>query len=147
VPGSGVVLNAAAPAAFTVTVSTSGKAIVGRKISPRRLPHTPALPGGFAVALGTLLVILVLRLYSDWSGLIPTVGPHASRWKIAYARAALLIFVPLLIAAGGCGGASTNTPAAQKSSIVTPSGTSTLVISANKPPTLQAKRCRCPSFS
>jgi hypothetical protein len=41
---------------------------------------------------------------------------------------ALLIFVPLLIAADGCGGASTNTPAAQKSSIVTPSGTSTLVI-------------------
>jgi Abnormal spindle-like microcephaly-assoc'd, ASPM-SPD-2-Hydin len=123
-----VVLNTGAPAAFTVTVITSGSAMVAPKIASRRLPPTPALPGAFAVALGTLLIILVLRLYSDWSGLIPTVGPHASRWKIVYAMVALLIFVPLLFAADGCGGASTNTPAAQKSSIVTPSGTSTLVI-------------------
>ena len=42
--------------------------------------------------------------------------------------AALLIFVPLLFAVDGCGGASTNTQAAQNSSIVTPSGTCTLVI-------------------
>jgi hypothetical protein len=41
-----------------------------------------------------------------------------------------VIFVPLLFAVDGCEGAGTNAPAAQKSSIVTPSGTSTLVITA-----------------
>jgi len=40
----------------------------------------------------------------------------------------LVIFVPLLFAADRCGGAGANAPAAQKSSIVTPSGPSTLVI-------------------
>jgi hypothetical protein len=40
----------------------------------------------------------------------------------------LLIFVPLIFAADGRGGGSTIRPAAQKSSIVTPSGTSTLVV-------------------
>jgi hypothetical protein len=67
-------------------------------------------------------------LYREEGGLFPTVGPNRSRWKFVYAIVALLIFVPFLFAADGCGGASTNTPAAQRSSIVTPSGTSTLVI-------------------
>jgi hypothetical protein len=98
-----VVLNTGAPAAFTVTVITSGSAIVAPRIASRRLPPTPGLSGAFAVALGTLLIILVLRLYSDWSGLIPTIGPHTSRWKIVVAMMALSIFVPLLFAADGCG--------------------------------------------
>jgi hypothetical protein len=41
---------------------------------------------------------------------------------------ALLIFVPLILAADGCGGGLTIAPTAQKTSVVTPSGTSTLVI-------------------
>ena len=48
--------------------------------------------------------------------------------KIAYAVAALLIFTPLIFATDGCGGAAPTAPVAQKSSIVTPSDTSTLVI-------------------
>jgi hypothetical protein len=52
---------------------------------------------------------------------------NASRWKIAYA-VAVLLFIPLIFATNGCGGAAANAPATQKSSIVTPSGTSTLVI-------------------
>jgi hypothetical protein len=48
--------------------------------------------------------------------------------RIAYAMAALMLFLPLLFAADGCGGGSTPAPTAQKSSVVTPSGTSTLVI-------------------
>jgi hypothetical protein len=87
-------------------------------------PRAPALPGTFTVALGALLIILVLRFYSEWSGLIPAFGPHASRWKIVYAMETLGIFVPPLFAVDGCRGAGTNAPAAQKSSIVTPSGTS-----------------------
>jgi hypothetical protein len=74
---------------------------------------------------------LVLRFYREWSGLLPAVGPqaapHASPRKIVYAMVALAILVPFLFSADGCGGAA-STPAAQKSSIVTPSGTSTLVI-------------------
>jgi hypothetical protein len=41
--------------------------------------------------------------------------------------AALLIFIPLLFVSDGCGGAATSTPA-QKTSIVTPHGISTLIV-------------------
>jgi hypothetical protein len=71
---------------------------------------------------------LVLRFYREWGGSTDAKDSNASRWKIAYAASALLIFIPLIFAADGCGGAAANAPAAQKSSIVTPSGTSTLVI-------------------
>jgi hypothetical protein len=123
-----VVLNIGAAAAFTVTVLTSGGAMVAPKITSRRLPHTPALPAAFAVALGTLLFILILRSYREWGGSTPAIGPRASRSKIVYTAAALLIFVPFLFAADVCGGGSTNTPTPQKSSTVTTSGTSTLII-------------------
>jgi hypothetical protein len=43
--------------------------------------------------------------------------------EIAYAMAALLIFLPLLPAADGCGEGSTRAPTGQKPSTVTPSGT------------------------
>jgi hypothetical protein len=123
-----VLLNVGAPAAFTVTVLTSGSAIAASEITSRRWPHMPASPGAFTVAFGTLLFILVLRLYREWNALTCDTAPHASQWKIAYAMAALLVLVPVLFTADGCGGGSTTTPAAQKTSIVTPSGTSTLVI-------------------
>jgi hypothetical protein len=92
------------------------------------LPHTPTSPGALAVALGTLLFVLVLRLYRECGASIPALGSHASLWKMVYAMVALLIFVPLILAADGCGGGSTIAPTAQKTSVVTPSGTSTLVI-------------------
>jgi hypothetical protein len=126
-----VVLNTGAPAAFTITVVTSGGALVAPKITSRRSPPTPPLPGAFTLALGALFFILLLRFYRGLSGLIPAFGPqpapHASRWKVVYAMVALAILVPVLFLTNGCGGAA-STPAAQKSSIVTPSGTSTLVI-------------------
>jgi hypothetical protein len=68
---------------------------------------------------------LVWRFYLESSGL--AVDPYSSRWKAIYAMVAVAILVPFLLVANGCGGATT-APAAQKSSIVTPSGTSTLVI-------------------
>jgi trimeric autotransporter adhesin len=123
-----VILNVGAPATLTVTVVTSGAAITTPKITARRLPHAPASPGALVVALATLLFILVLRLYREWGASSPALGSHPSRWKIAYAMAALLIFVPLIFAADGCGGGSTIAPTAQKTSVATPSGTSTLVI-------------------
>jgi hypothetical protein len=122
-----VVLNTGAPAPFTVTVVTSGSAIIAPEISSRRLPHPPARPGGFTRALTALLCILVLFLYRKWDASTVASGAHASRSKITYAMASLLIFLPLF-AASGCGAGSAATPVAQKSSIVTPSGTSTLVI-------------------
>jgi hypothetical protein len=123
-----VVLNIGAPAAFTVAVLTSGNAMAAPNITSRRSSPAPVLPGAFAAALNVLFFILVLRFYREWGGLPRANGSNASRWKIAYAVAALLIFIPLIFAANGCGGAATNAPAAQKSSIVTPSGTSILVI-------------------
>jgi hypothetical protein len=123
-----VTLNVGAPAALTVTVVTSGGAITTPKLTSRRLPHAPASPGALTVALGTLLFILGLRLYRECGASIPALGSHGSGWKITYAMAALLIFLPLIFAADGCGGGSTIAPTAQKTSVVTPSGTSTLVI-------------------
>jgi hypothetical protein len=123
-----VVLNIGAPAAFTVTVLTSGNAMAAPKITSRRSPPTPVLPSAFAAALNVLFFIFVLRFYREWGGSTYANGLNVSRWKIAYAVGALMLFIPLIFAANGCGGAAANAPAAQKSSIVTPSGTSTLVI-------------------
>jgi hypothetical protein len=123
-----VVLNIGAPAAFTVTVSTSGNAMAAPNTASRRSPPAPVLPGAFAAALNVLLFILVLRSYRRWGGLPDANGSNASPWKIAYAVAVLMLFIPIIFAENGCGGAAANAPAAQKSSIVTPSGTSTLVI-------------------
>jgi hypothetical protein len=123
-----VILNVGAPAAFTVTVVTSGSAIAAPKIISRRSLHTPASPGALIVALSTPLFIVVLRLYREWDASTCDIGPHASPLKIAYVMVAMLILIPLLFTADGCGGGSTTTPAAQKTSIVTPSDTSTLVI-------------------
>jgi len=109
---------------------------VAPNTASRRSPPSTVLPGAFAAALSVLFFILVLRFYREWGGSTYADGLNASRWKIAYAVAAVAIFVPLLTVADGCGGAAT-IPAAQKSSIVTPSGTSTLVIT----PALQEKRC------
>ncbi|HSY33228.1 MAG TPA: choice-of-anchor D domain-containing protein [Verrucomicrobiae bacterium] len=118
-----VVLNTGAAVTFTVTIVTSGGAIVAPKITSRRSP--PTLPGTFTLALGALFFILVWRFYLESSGF--AVDRSSSRWKVIYAMAALAILVPCLFVANGCGG-TTTAPAAQKSSIVTPSGTSTLVI-------------------
>ena len=66
---STVVLNTGAPAAFTVTVTTSGSAIVAPKFTSRRVPQPPTAPGVFTGALSMLFLILVLLLYREWSGL------------------------------------------------------------------------------
>lgn len=123
-----VVLNTGAPAAFTVTVVTSGNAMGAPNTASRRSPPTTVSPGAFAAALYALFFILILRFYREWGGSTYTNGLNAPRWKIAYAVAVLMLFIPLIFAANGCGGAAANAPAAQKSSTVTPSGTSTLVI-------------------
>jgi Abnormal spindle-like microcephaly-assoc'd, ASPM-SPD-2-Hydin len=127
-----VVLNVGAPAAFTVTVATSGAALVAPEITSRRSPRTPVQPGvtpsAVGLALGMLLFILFLRSNREWGGSAPAIEAHAPHWRIAYAMVALMILLPLLFAADGCGGGSTPAPTAQKSSVVTPSGTSTLVI-------------------
>jgi hypothetical protein len=127
-----VVLNTGVPATFTVTVLTSGNASLVPKITSHRSPNTPALPAVFFVAVSTLLFIL-LRFYRGRDGSTPAVsshaiGSHAAQRKTIYAMVALLIFIPLIFAADGCGGAPITAPAAQKSSIVTPSGASTLVL-------------------
>ena len=83
------------PAAFTVTVLTSGSAMLAPKITARRSPHTPASPGAFAVALGNLCFILVLRSYREAGGATLASGPQASRWETVCAMGALLIFIPL----------------------------------------------------
>ncbi|HEX4537978.1 MAG TPA: hypothetical protein VH140_13590 [Candidatus Acidoferrum sp.] len=126
-PPASVVLNTGAQATFTVTVVTSGGAMGAPNTASRRSPPTTVSPNPFAAALNVLFFILVLRLYREWGGSTYANGLNASRWKIAYA-VAVLLFIPLIFATNGCGGAAANAPATQKSSIVTPSGTSTLVI-------------------
>lgn len=127
VPAS-VVLNVGAPAAFTVTVSTSGNALLAPKITSRRPPHTPALPGAFSVALVTVFFVLVLRCYRKRGVSIPAFGVHEPLRLIAYAAVSVMVLATVMFAASGCGGGVTATPAAQKTAVVTPSGTSTLVI-------------------
>jgi hypothetical protein len=92
-------------------------------MATRPLPR----PGRSPLRLARRFFLLILRLYCEWAASTPAHGLHASWWKIVYAMAALLIFIPLLFVSGGCGGAATSTPT-QKTFIVTPHGSSTLII-------------------
>jgi hypothetical protein len=51
--------------------------------------------------------------------------PHR---KTIYAATILAFFIPLIFAVNGCGGGASSTPAPQSSTLVTPSGTYTLVL-------------------
>jgi hypothetical protein len=54
-------------------------------------------------------------------------GSNLHRPKTVYAMSTVLVFIPLIIVINGCGGAS-STPAPQQSTLVTPSGTYTVVL-------------------
>jgi hypothetical protein len=51
-----------------------------------------------------LLFIKFLRFYRAPGASSPTIAAPASRRKIVYAALALLIFVPIILMADGCGG-------------------------------------------
>jgi len=116
VPSSVSVANGA-PSPFTVTVATSGSASLPPPIPVQFKPF-----GGLrliplvTLAMGCLLIMGYRRAFEDTA--------HARRMVLSGALVAVLSYAGLSV--GGCGGGSTATIAPPP--IITPAGTSTIVI-------------------
>lgn len=136
---SSVVLNTGVPSSLTVTVPTKTSALVFPMRTRRTSPRTPAPEIIPALVVVAALCIWFLVLYREPAGRLFSRGSNLHHRKIIYAVSALALFIPLILAANGCGGGTSNTSASQSSTLVTPAGTYTLVItpsannSAGKP--------------
>jgi hypothetical protein len=118
-----VVLNTGAPASVTVTVATSGAGFT----NPEVRSHRVLFLGATALALASIYLVLVLMFFSEacWN---PRNGvSNALHGGRADAIVALMLFVPLLLVLNGCGGVTAK-PLAQSTSVITPSGTSIIVL-------------------
>ena len=118
VPSSVLVANGA-PAPFTVSVSTSGAALLPPSTPVRFIP-----PGEFrllpllALALVLLLVVTNRRAFES--------TPYAKRmpWNGAF----LTIVFCAFLSVGGCGAGSSSSVTPPPPPVITPSGTSTIII-------------------
>jgi hypothetical protein len=123
---SSITLNLGAPATLTVTVATSGTALLLPNIADRQPPDTPMLPLVLVYA-SILIFILIFYGTRKTNNNIPEflTHHHAKDFRVATAIG-LLLMAPALATLQGCGGGSTAAP--QSTSVVTPAGTSVLVI-------------------
>ena len=113
-----VVINTNAVASFSVMVSTSGNAAAfsgpaGRKWRPRMAPFPIAI---FVIVLGAYVLLRQFRV----SG--------AERLRIASWSASVLALAAIVFGVYGCTGNVQSAPAPQGNFVVTPSGTSILVL-------------------
>jgi hypothetical protein len=124
---SSVTLNTGVPSSLTVTVATKANALVFPTRTRRTSPRTPAPQAIYTLAIIAAFCILFLILYREAPGQPLARGSNLHYRKTVYAASILALFIPLILAVNGCGGAS-STPAPQGSTLVTPTGTYTLVI-------------------
>ncbi len=123
-------LNIGAPAAYTITVPTSGKSVTIPNDPARKAPPNPAAPlaAAEALAIGLMICILIL-LKGGRAGTRSNASfSNAGRYRAALMFAGLLLLVPIISALQGCGGAASSTPLPQGNQVVTPSGTSILIL-------------------
>jgi hypothetical protein len=124
-------LNIGAPVTYTVTVPTSGKSAAVPNVSLRESPQVPGLPAlavAKLLALGVFVLLLLLRLSRRAGACGNGSGWKITRHEAAYILATVLLFVPIISAMQGCGGGASSTPLPQGNQLVTPSGTSILVL-------------------
>jgi hypothetical protein len=138
VPASVSIANGV-PAPFTVTVTTSGSAVLPPSIPRRFVP-----PAEIRVLL---LLAFALVLVEAFKRCLMFDGAHCAR-RLAWSGAPAAIFLCSMIHAAGCGGGSAYVAPAPLATppVITPSGTSTITVtmsamsSSGKPlqlPTLQ----------
>lgn len=114
---SSISLANGAPSPFTVSVATSGSASLPLSTPVRFKPFSRLrLIPTLTLAMGLLLIMRYRRGFEDTA--------HARRMALNVALFAVLSYATLSV--GGCGGASTAAIAPQ--TIITPTGTSTIVI-------------------
>ncbi|MEQ1473505.1 MAG: choice-of-anchor D domain-containing protein, partial [Candidatus Acidiferrum sp.] len=126
-----VTLNIGAPVTYTITVPTSGKAAAVPNVRTRRWPRAPsqpALPEDRLLVSACGMVFFILLLGFHAGGGRSSGGWNAARHRVAYALAALLLFMPIISALQGCGGGASSAPLPQGNQVVTPSGTSILIL-------------------
>jgi len=118
---SSIALTNGAPASFTVTVTTSGPAILPPS-APFQLPPiswTPFLPVAFLV-LSLLMVMLSLRRFNS--------APARNRSTLLVSGALTFVLWVLVISnVAGCGGGGTAS-VAPPPPVITPSGNSTIIV-------------------
>jgi hypothetical protein len=123
-----VTLNTGVPTSFTVTVPTSGSALVLPREGMRKWPRPPTPSGIEALACVVMFWVLIFRFYREMRGKPLNVTSQITRCN-AIGALTLLLFLPAIFALQGCGGGSANsTPAPQGNSIVTPRGTFLLTL-------------------
>ncbi len=136
---SAVTLNTGVPSTLTVMVPTSASAVFFRAPGTRRPPRNPAPalpPTAFALMLAALCCFLLLCWNRGVTGWPAVKGSNPSQYntqynsqcKAIYSIAALALFIPLVLAMNGCGGGASSVPTPHGTSLVTPSGTYTLVL-------------------
>jgi hypothetical protein len=124
-----VTLNTGVPSSFTVTVPTSGGALMLPRDGMRTLPRPPTPSGTVALACVAVFWILVFRLYRVANGRRLNINSQVTHWSTFCALTAMLLFLPAIFALQGCGGGSANSaPVPQGNAIVTPRGTSLLTL-------------------
>jgi hypothetical protein len=123
-----VVLNTNAVAMFTVTVPTSGKATLFPNTGVQRWPRIWELRNTPALVLALILGVFILAIYRGVAR--PPVHRDSTgwRWRSVFAMGAPVVLAALLMTLNGCVGSTSPVSMPQGNSLVTPSGTSILVL-------------------
>jgi hypothetical protein len=122
-----VVLNTNAVAMFTVTVPTSGKATIFPNTGTQEWLRVVFLRSTTLVALALILGMFILAIYRGAARPVhrDSDGWH---WRGVFAMGAPVVLAALLMTLNGCVGSTSPVPMPQGNSLVTPSGTSILVL-------------------
>jgi hypothetical protein len=127
---STVTLNIGSPATYSITVPTSGKSVAIPNHGRQKSPQNPAVPMAVAesVALAAAFCFLMILFiaYGDARANDGISTPVYNR--LACVLATLLFLIPIISALQGCGGGASSAPLPQGNQLVTPSGTSILVL-------------------
>ncbi|HEY2351814.1 MAG TPA: choice-of-anchor D domain-containing protein [Candidatus Acidoferrum sp.] len=123
-----VVLNTNAVAMFTVTVPTSGKATIFPETDVQRWPRIWALRNTPALVLPLILGVFILAIYRGAAR--PPVHRDSTgwHWRGVFAICVPVVLAVLLLALNGCVGSTSPVSMPQGNSLVTPSGTSIIVL-------------------
>lgn len=124
-----IITQGLASTPMSVTISNTGTSPLHiSNISAGASPRTPAPETITARVSLVASCLLFLVLYREAAGRQLSHASNLHHRKTVYAASVLALFIPLIFAVNGCGGGASSNPAPQGSTLVTPAGTYTLVI-------------------
>lgn len=87
-----------------------------------------AVAESLAITFAAIFCILILVLSGRAGVQLNRLVSNPAHYQVALVLAALLLFVPIISAIQGYGGGASSAPLSQGNQLVTPSGTSTLIL-------------------